>query len=90
VFTSPKQEERMLFAAKSFTDPMIALALTVMCGVGVWGIIDRAMQLSDERKRRRFKTSVDAVYTTVRRRPAGDPKANNRSDEYLASGVERD
>ena len=51
----------MLFAAKSFTDPMIALALTVMCGVGVWGIIDRAMQLSDERKRRRFKTSVDAV-----------------------------
>ena len=27
----------MLFAAKSFSDPMIALALTVMCGVGGCG-----------------------------------------------------
>jgi len=80
----------MLFAAKSFSDPMIALALTVMCGVGVWGIIDRAMQLSDERKRRRFKTSVDAVYKTVRRRPADGTHADHRPSGRVASGVERD
>lgn len=80
----------MLFAAKSFTDPMIALALTVMCGVGVWSIIDRALQLSDERKRRRFKTSIDAVYTTVRRRPVDGTHADNRSSESVAPGMERD
>lgn len=78
----------MLFASKSFTDPIIALALTLMCGIGIWGLVDLALERSDERRRRRFKTSIDAVYTTVRRRPADG--TDDRPAEPVASGVERD